>query len=370
MEPLAVAREAAQRRRRHGGVGRVLSRVRPDGLRDRRRGPGGRPAGRTRRRRRRRRRSPSAIRPFEVSVGGQTVDVHTGSVAIAAITSCTNTSNPTVMVGAGLLARNAIARGLRVAPTVKTSLAPGSRAVTGYLEAAGLMAPLAELGFALAGYGCTTCIGNSGPLDAAGGRGDRAQRPGRRGRAVGQPQLRGPHPPARAGELPRLAAAGRGLRARRARRHRPDDRAARRRAATGRPVFLADIWPAPDEIRSVIADSIDPELFRATYAVVFEGDERWRALPIPEGDRYAWDPASTYVAKPPFFDGLSFADGEVRRHRRAHARWPSSATRSRPTTSRRPARSRRGRPPGSGSRSTASGRSSSTRTARGAATTR
>ena len=102
----------------------------------------------------------------EVSVGGQTVSIQTGSVAIAAITSCTNTSNPTVMVGAGLLARNAIARGLRVAPTVKTSLAPGSRAVTGYLEAAGLMAPLAELGFALAGYGCTTCIGNSGPLDA------------------------------------------------------------------------------------------------------------------------------------------------------------------------------------------------------------
>src|SRR6185436_15296360 len=102
-----------------------------------------------------------------VSIGDEEVSVATGSVAIAAITSCTNTSNPTVMIGAGLLARNAVARGLRVEPTVKTSLAPGSRAVTGYLEAAGLMAPLEALGFSLAGYGCTTCIGNSGPLDEA-----------------------------------------------------------------------------------------------------------------------------------------------------------------------------------------------------------
>jgi aconitate hydratase len=107
-----------------------------------------------------------AYRPIDIEIDGQRATLRTGSVAIAAITSCTNTSNPTVMVGAGLLARNAVARGLRVGPTVKTSLAPGSKAVTGYLEAAGLMEPLATLGFDLVGYGCTTCIGNSGPLDA------------------------------------------------------------------------------------------------------------------------------------------------------------------------------------------------------------
>ena len=133
------------------------------------------------------------------------------------------------MVGAGLLARNAVARGLTVAPTVKTSLAPGSKAVTAYLEAAGLMAPLEQLGFALAGYGCTTCIGNSGPLDEPIANGDRGERPRRRGGPLGQPQLRGPDPSPRPGQLPRLAAARRRVRPRRPGRHRPDDRAARHR---------------------------------------------------------------------------------------------------------------------------------------------
>jgi aconitate hydratase len=245
----------------------------------------------------------------DVSVGGETVTVRTGSVAIAAITSCTNTSNPTVMVGAGLLARNAIARGLRVAPTVKTSLAPGSRAVTGYLESAGLMAPLAELGFALAGYGCTTCIGNSGPL------GPEVAEAIEHNDLIVAAVLSGNrnfegriHPLARASYLasPPLVVAF-------ALAGRVDIDLTTEPLGVGsddRPVFLADIWPAPDEIRSVIADSIDPELFRQTYAVVFEGDERWRALPIPQGDRYAWDPASTYVAKPPFFEGLSFTARE------------------------------------------------------------
>ena len=231
-------------------------------------------------------------------------------MAIAAITSCTNTSNPTVMVGAGLLARNAIARGLRVAPTVKTSLAPGSRAVTGYLEAAGLMEPLAELGFALAGYGCTTCIGNSGPLDApvaeAIEKNDLVVAAVLSGNRNFEGRI---HPLARASYLasPPLVVAF-------ALAGRVDIDLTTEpvgEGADGSPVFLADIWPSPDEIRSVIADSIDPELFRRTYAVVFEGDERWRALPIPEGDRYAWDPASTYVAKPPFFDGLSFSADPV-----------------------------------------------------------
>ena len=151
----------------------------------------------------------------------------------------------------------------------------GLTAVTGYLEAAGLMAPLEALGFALAGYGCTTCIGNSGPLDDAVAERDRGQRPRRRRRPVGQPQLRGPDPSARAGELPRLAAARRGLRARRPRRYRPDDRAARAPASDGVPVFLADIWPSPDEIRSVIGD-VDRS--RALPADVRDGLRRRRSL--------------------------------------------------------------------------------------------
>ncbi len=246
-----------------------------------------------------------AYRPVQVQIGGEQATIRTGSVAIAAITSCTNTSNPTVMVGAGLLARNAVARGLHVAPTVKTSLAPGSKAVTGYLEAAGLMDPLATLGFALAGYGCTTCIGNSGPLDAPVAAAVESNDLVVAAVLSGNRNFEGRiHPLARASYLasPPLvvafALAGRvdidltteplGV------------------GSDGSPVFLADIWPAPEEIRQVIATAIDPELFQRTYADVFEGDERWRALPIPSGDRYAWADGSTYVAKPPFFDGLSF----------------------------------------------------------------
>jgi aconitate hydratase len=238
-----------------------------------------------------------------VDVDGSDSVVHSGSIVIAAITSCTNTSNPTVMVGAGLLARNAVAHGLRTPGHVKTSLAPGSKVVTAYLAAAGLMDPLERLGFALAGYGCTTCIGNSGPLD------EPVARAVEEGDLVVAAVLSGNrnfegriHPLARAAYLasPPLvvafALAGRvdldltseplGI---------DDD---------GRPVFLADLWPSPDEIREVIGSSIDPELFRRTYADVFAGDERWRALPIPDGDRYAWDPASTYVARPSFLVGI------------------------------------------------------------------
>jgi aconitate hydratase A / 2-methylisocitrate dehydratase len=244
-----------------------------------------------------------AVRSFPVVVGDRSSTIRSGSVAIAAITSCTNTSNPTVMIGAGLLARNAVARGLTVGPTVKTSLAPGSKAVTGYLEAAGLMAPLEQLGFALAGYGCTTCIGNSGPLDPGVAAAVEANDLVVAAVLSGNRNFEGRiHPLARASYLasPPLvvafALAGRididltteplGI------------------GADGEAVHLRDVWPSADEIRSVIASAIDPELFRRTYAVVFEGDDRWRALPIPGGDRYAWDPDSTYVAKPPFFEGL------------------------------------------------------------------
>jgi aconitate hydratase len=248
---------------------------------------------------------PAADYPaVSLEVRGESASIRTGSVAIAAITSCTNTSNPTVMVGAGLLARNAIARGLRVPPTVKTSLAPGSKAVTAYLAKAGLMAPLEQLGFALAGYGCTTCIGNSGPLDEPIAHAIEEHELVTAAVLSGNRNFEGRiHPLARASYLasPPLvvafALAGRvdvdltkeplGI---------DDD---------GKPVFLADLWPSSDEIKDVIHDSIDPELFRATYASVFEGDDRWRALPIPEGDRYEWDPASTYVARPPYFDGLT-----------------------------------------------------------------
>jgi aconitate hydratase len=239
-----------------------------------------------------------------LEVDGTATTIGHGSVVIAAITSCTNTSNPTVMVGAGLLARNAVARGLRVAPTVKTSLAPGSKAVTGYLEAAGLMAPLATLGFALAGYGCTTCIGNSGPLDAPVAEAIEHNELVAAAVLSGNRNFEGRiHPLARASYLasPPLvvafALAGRvdidlstqplGI----------DD--------AGVAVFLSDLWPSPEEVRAVIREAVDPDLFRRTYATVFEGDERWQALPIPHGDRYAWDAASTYIARPPFFEGMT-----------------------------------------------------------------
>ncbi|HXI46176.1 MAG TPA: aconitate hydratase AcnA, partial [Candidatus Acidoferrales bacterium] len=241
---------------------------------------------------------------YTVEVDGQRATIRTGSVAIAAITSCTNTSNPTVMVGAGLLARNAVARGLAVGPLVKTSLAPGSKAVTSYLAAAGLMAPLEQLGFNLAGYGCTTCIGNSGPLDEPIATAIETHELVTAAVLSGNRNFEGRiHPLARASYLasPPLvvafALAGRidvdlstepiGI---------GDD---------GKPVFLADLWPSPEEIKGVIHDALDPEIFRETYATVFDGDDRWRALPIPAGDRYDWDPASTYIARPPFFEGMT-----------------------------------------------------------------
>jgi aconitate hydratase len=248
---------------------------------------------------------------IEIEVGGQHAVIRTGSVAIAAITSCTNTSNPTVMVGAGLLARNAVARGLTVSPTVKTSLAPGSKAVTGYLTAAGLMAPLETLGFALAGYGCTTCIGNSGPLTEPVAQAIEANDLVVAAVLSGNRNFEGRiHPLARASYLasPPLVVAF-------AIAGRVDIDLTREPLGTGAdgaPVFLADIWPTSEEIRRVIAESIDPELFRETYAVIFEGDDRWTALPIPQGGRYDWDPVSTYIAKPPFFDGVGLEPTSVK----------------------------------------------------------
>jgi aconitate hydratase len=249
--------------------------------------------------------------PRLIEAGGEKAEIGHGSVAIAAITSCTNTSNPTVMVGAGLLARNAVARGLAVSPVVKTSLAPGSKAVTGYLERAGLMAPLAELGFALAGYGCTTCIGNSGPLDEPIAQAVEADQLVVAAVLSGNRNFEGRiHPLVRASYLasPPLVVAF-------ALAGRVDVDLTTEPLGTGsdgRPVMLEDIWPTPDEVRAVVGESVDAGLFRDTYASVFEGDERWRALPIPEGDRYAWAPASTYIANPPFFAGLTAEPAPLR----------------------------------------------------------
>jgi aconitate hydratase len=244
------------------------------------------------------------VAPKAVEARGETAEIGHGSVTIAAITSCTNTSNPAVMVGAGLLARNAVARGLRSSPVAKTSLAPGSRAVTGYLERAGLMAPLADLGFALAGYGCTTCIGNSGPLDEPVARAIEADELVVAAVLSGNRNFEGRvHPLVRAAYLasPPLVVAY-------ALAGRMDIDLTTEPLGTatdGSPVMLADIWPSPDEVRAVMAASIDPELFLETYGTVFEGDEQWRSIAVPAGDRYEWEASSTYIANPPFFAGLT-----------------------------------------------------------------
>jgi aconitate hydratase len=215
------------------------------------------------------------------------------------------------MVAAGLLARNAVARGLSVPPTVKTSLAPGSRAVTEYLRGADLLAPLEQLGFALAGYGCTTCIGNSGPLDAPVAKAIEENDLVVAAVLSGNRNFEGRiHPLVRASYLasPPLvvafALAGTvdidltttplGV-----------DRA-------GVPVFLRDLWPSAREVRETVGSAVSGELFRSAYASVFEGGPEWKALDIPSGDRYRWDAASTYVALPPFFVGLGAEPAPVR----------------------------------------------------------
>jgi len=245
-----------------------------------------------------------------IETDGGSAEVATGSVAIAAITSCTNTSNPTVMVAAGLLARKAVELGLSVPPTVKTSLAPGSRAVTAYLRGAGLLEPLEKLGFALAGYGCTTCIGNSGPLDEPVAKaieeGDLVVAAVLSGNRNFEGRI---HPLVQASYLasPPLVVAF-------ALAGRVDVDLTSEplgRARDGRPVFLADIWPSAGEVRTVVAGAVNGELFRTAYASVFEGGPQWKALDVPSGDRYRWDGASTYVALPPFFAGLGLEPGPI-----------------------------------------------------------
>jgi aconitate hydratase len=241
--------------------------------------------------------------PVDVTVEGETFPLQTGSVAIAAITSCTNTSNPSVMVGAGLLAKNAVEKGLSTPPWVKTSLAPGSRAVTGYLDRAGLTPFLDELRFDLVGYGCTTCIGNSGPLaepiDQA------IEQNGLVAAAVlsGNRNFEGRiHPSVRASYLasPPLVVAY-------ALAGRVDIDLTNEPLGQGTdgPVYLRDIWPSQQEVAEALGGAVDRALFEESYETVFEGDERWRALPVPDGQTYEWDDGSTYVQLPPFFSSIT-----------------------------------------------------------------
>ncbi|MCG6494381.1 aconitate hydratase [Kitasatospora sp. A2-31] len=226
-----------------------------------------------------------------------------GSVVIAAITSCTNTSNPQVMVAAALLARKAVERGLQSKPWVKTSLAPGSRIVMDYLAHAGLLPSLEALGFDLVGYGCTTCIGNSGPLIEEVSRAVTADGLTVASVLSGNRNFEGRiHPEVRLNYLvsPPLVVAY-ALAGSMALDLTRDPLGT---DGDGRPVRLADIWPDPDEVQRVIATSLRPEMFTAGYADLFAGDERWRALPVPESDLFTWDPDSTYVRCPPYFDGL------------------------------------------------------------------
>ncbi len=227
-----------------------------------------------------------------------------GSVVIAAITSCTNTSNPSVMVAAGLLAKRAVERGLRVSPTVKTSLAPGSRVVTDYLRAAGLMSYLEELGFYLVGYGCTTCIGNSGPLASAEVEAA-VEKEKLNVVAVlsGNRNFEGRiHPLVRASYLasPPLVVAY--ALAGDIRRNLATDPLGTDR--DGKQVFLQELWPSAAEVNEAIRASLKVEMFTREYERIFDGDENWQRMSAPTGPIYDWDPKSTYVREPPFFEGL------------------------------------------------------------------
>jgi aconitate hydratase len=242
--------------------------------------------------------------PVTAELDGEQFELDHGSVVIAAITSCTNTSNPQVMIGAGLMAKKAVERGLRRKPWVKSSLAPGSKVVTEYYDQAGLTKYLDELGFQTVGYGCTTCIGNSGPLPEpiskavvesdlvvcsvlSGNRNFEARiHPEVKANYLASPMLVVAY--ALAGRMD-VDLIGEPL---------GQDR-------DGNDVYLRDLWPTADEIQETITRAVRGEMFSRTYADVFTGDPAWRELPIPEGDLFAWDPTSTYVRQPPYFTGMS-----------------------------------------------------------------
>jgi aconitate hydratase A / 2-methylisocitrate dehydratase len=239
-----------------------------------------------------------------VEIDGDGFELEHGSVVIAAITSCTNTSNPSVMIAAGLIARSAVERGLERKPWVKSSLAPGSKVVTEYYDKAGLSSYLDELGFQTVGYGCTTCIGNSGPLPEAISRaveeGDLVVCSVLSGNRNFEARI---HPEVKANYLasPPLvvayALAGR-MDLDLVNEPLGQDR-------DGNDVYLRDLWPSAREVADTIAEAVQGDMFRRTYADVFTGEERWRELDIPEGELFAWDPESTYVRRPPYFEGMS-----------------------------------------------------------------
>ncbi|NND45350.1 MAG: aconitate hydratase AcnA [Xanthomonadales bacterium] len=245
-----------------------------------------------------------------VDHNGSNFDLHDGAVVIAAITSCTNTSNPQVMIGAGLLARNAAERGLKVKPWVKTSLAPGSRVVTDYLKKAGLLDDLEALGFNVVGYGCTTCIGNSGPLPEAIGNAVREHDlvvcsvlsgnrnfEGRIHANVKMNYLASPP------LVVAYALAG-SMNVDLTTEPLGED-------ADGKPVYMKDIWPTSHEIQELIASSVSADMFRSSYSSVFEGDERWKGIDSPEGEMFDWQGDSTYIQNPPYFEGMTLDVPEV-----------------------------------------------------------
>jgi aconitate hydratase len=235
--------------------------------------------------------------------GGEHYQLAQGSVVIAAITSCTNTSNPSVMLGAGLLAKKAVERGLSVKPWVKTSLAPGSKVVTDYLKRAGLTEYLERLKFHLVGYGCTTCIGNSGPVPeeiaSAVKQGDLVACAVLSGNRNFEGRI---NPVVRFNYLasPPLVVAY----ALAGTMDFDPERDSLGKDREGRPVYLRDIWPSAREVTEAVANSIDSGMFRREYGEVFEGDERWRGLDVPQGDLFRWDEDSLYVKEPPFFEGI------------------------------------------------------------------
>jgi len=237
-------------------------------------------------------------------INNEAVTLDDGAVVIAAITSCTNTSNPSVMVGAGLVAKKAVELGLSVKPWVKTSLAPGSRVVTAYLEAAGLTTALQALGFHTVGYGCTTCIGNSGPLPKPVSEAIHAGDLSVCSVLSGNRNFEGRvHAEVRMNYLasPPLVVAY-------ALAGRMDIDLQNEPLGTdsaGQPVYLKDIWPGQQEIRAVVTGSVNEEEFRSTYDEVFSGETRWNVLQSPEDERYDWQPDSTYIRKPPYFEGIT-----------------------------------------------------------------
>ena len=253
-----------------------------------------------------------------VSLGGRNFDVKDGDVLIAAITSCTNTSNPYVLMAAGLVARNARAKGLNARPWVKTSLAPGSRVVSDYLAKARLLDDLAAVGFNLVGYGCTTCIGNSGPLKPEISAAVKA------GDVIATSVLSGNrnfdgrvHPEVKMNFLasPPLvvvyALAGT--------MNIDLNSEPLGTGSAGQPVYMKDIWPSPQQVADMVHKNIDSAMFRKSYASVFEGDERWKAIKVPAGKVYAWDDKSTYVKNPPYFNGMGMKPAPIPEIRAARA---------------------------------------------------